>query len=127
MRSANRAQRDDVILLDAVALVLDVGLPPNKSIVICAEKFEESFARKPAEQVMGISNELFEFAQSSGSAISKLFRNRAELIRKNAAHERDELLERVSIQLLAPLAIFVLPAFVLIAVVPISIALLTSK
>jgi tight adherence protein B len=127
VQSANRAQQDDEILLDAVALVLDVGLPPNKSIVICAEKFEESFARKPAEQVMSITNELFEFAQSSGGAISKLFRNRAELIRKTAAHERDELLERVSIRLLAPMAIFVLPAFVLIAVVPISIALLTAK
>lgn len=127
LQNANRVHEDDEILLDAVALALDAGLSPMNSIHLCAKQFDESFGRKPKEQVIDETNQLLDFAESSGAAIAKLFRNRAELIRKTAAHEKDELLERATIRLLAPMAIFVLPAFVLIAVLPISIALLTAK
>lgn len=127
LQNANRTRQEDEIYLDAIALALSAGLSPTKSIQICANKFDRCFERKPAESVVGDVKELFEFAETSGAPIARLFRNRAELIRKTAAYEKDELLERVSIRLLAPMAIFVLPAFVLIAVVPISIALLTAK
>jgi tight adherence protein B len=127
LKNANRVQQRDEIFLDAVALALAAGLSAASAKYICSESFEKCFARKPHEIVIGETKELLAFSESSGASIAKLFRNRAELIRKTNAHAHGELLERVSIRLLAPMAIFVLPAFVLIAVLPISIALLTSK
>jgi tight adherence protein B len=114
------------IVLDAIALCLGAGLSLQLASQISVKNFTESFGHEPSKQILEEFQELSDFSDSTGAPIAKLFCNRAEVTRRLKAHKQSELLERVSIRLLAPLAIFVLPAFVLIAVLPMSIVLLTS-
>lgn len=122
--SANRLQQSDQIVLDAIALCLDAGLPLHQSQDIALTLYVELF--EVSEQTKNEIAELVHFSDLSGAPIAKLFRNRADESRRQATHAQNENLERVSIRLLAPLAIFVLPAFVLITVLPISISLITN-
>jgi tight adherence protein B len=126
MLSASRLQQSDQIVLDALALCLDAGLPLKQSQGIVLTSYVELFEIDVSEQTKSEVAELARFSEFSGAPIAKLLRNRAEESRREAAHSQNENLERVSIRLLAPLAVFVLPAFVLITVLPISISLITS-
>jgi tight adherence protein B len=126
MLSANRLQQGDQIVLDAIALCLDAGLPLRQSQDMVLTRYVKFFEVEVSEQTKSEIAELVHFSHFSGAPIAKLFRNRAEESRRQATHAQNEILERVSIRLLAPLAIFVLPAFVLITVLPISISLITN-
>jgi tight adherence protein B len=124
--SASRLQQGDQIVLDAIALCLDAGLPLHQSQDMVLTRYVKFFEVEVSEQTKSEIAELVHFSHFSGAPIAKLFRNRAEESRRQATHAQNEILERVSIRLLAPLAIFVLPAFVLITVLPISISLITN-
>lgn len=126
LSTANRLQQGDQIVLDAIALCLDAGLPLNQSQEVVLTRYVEIFEIEVSEQTKSEIAELVHFSDVSGAPIAKLFRNRAEESRRLAAHAQNENLELVSIRLLAPLAILVLPAFVLITVLPISISLITN-
>lgn len=124
--SANRLQQGDQIVLDAIALCLDAGLPLRQSQDIALTRHVEFFEVEASEHTKSEIAELVQFSQFSGAPIAKLLRIRAEESRRQASHAQNEDLERVSIRLLAPLAVFVLPAFLFITVLPISISLITN-
>lgn len=124
--SANRLQRGDQIVLDAVALCLDAGLPLRQAQDIALSRYVEFFEIETSQHTRSEIAELVHFSDLSGAPISKLLRNRAEESRREVTNRQNENLERVSIRLLAPLAVFVLPAFVLITVLPMSISLITN-
>ena len=124
--SANRLQQGDQILLDAIALCLDAGLPLRQSQNIVLSRYVEFFEIEASQHTRSEIAELVHFSDLSGAPIAKLLRNRAEESRRQVTNSQNEILERVSIRLLAPLAVFVLPAFVLITVLPISISLITN-
>jgi tight adherence protein B len=126
MLSASRLQQSDQIVLDAIALCLDAGLSLKQSQGIVLTSYVERFDIDVSEQTKSEVAELARYSEYSGAPIAKLLRNRAEESRREAANSHNENLERVSIRLLAPLAVFVLPAFVLITVLPISISLITN-
>lgn len=126
MLSANRLQQGDQILLDAIALCLDAGLPLRQSQNIALSRYVEFFEIEASQQTKSEIAELVHFSDLSGAPIAKLLRNRAEESRRQVTNAQNENLERMSIRLLAPLAVFVLPAFVLITVLPISISLITN-
>ena len=69
---------------------------------------------------------LVQLSETTGAPIEKLLRARATEIRFNLQQELLQRFERLSVRLLIPLAIFVLPAFVFISVIPISISLLSK-
>lgn len=124
--SAHRLQQGDQIVLDTIALCLDAGLSLKQSQEIARTSYVELFEIEVSEQTKSEITELVHFSEFSGAPIARLLRNRAEESRRQETHAQNENLERVSIRLLAPLAVFVLPAFVLITVLPISISLITS-
>lgn len=123
---ANRVEQGDQIVLDAIALCLDTGLPLGQARGIAQTIFQEVFKKQVAEQIQIEISEFAAFSELSGAPVAKLFRNRAEQNRRARANEQNEGIERVSIRLLTPLALLVLPAFVLIAVLPITISLITN-
>lgn len=115
------------VVLDAIALCLDCGLAPRQSCEVSLSEFKKCFDFEISNSVAQQITELLEFSEITGAQISQLFRNRSRENRRRQAHIRGEALENLSIRLLTPLATLVLPAFVLIAVLPISIALLTNN
>jgi tight adherence protein B len=127
LSKANRPLVDEPIIFDAIALCLDAGLSAMQARLLAMTSYEDVFLKPIAEHSASQIDALIEFSESSGAPIAKLFRNRAETDRRQFAYRQLQAIETVSIRLLAPLAVLVLPAFVLIAVLPITISLLTSK
>jgi tight adherence protein B len=126
INSTNKLQQGNEIVFDAIALCLDAGLPLRQSHEVSANAFAKNFEIEVADETKSDLAELVRFAELSGAPTAKLLRNCAEESRRQAAYAQAENLERVSIRLLAPLAVFVLPAFVLITVLPITISLITN-
>lgn len=127
LSKANQPEIDESIAFDAVALCLDAGISVRQARQIAGAKHKEIFSSNIAENTISQVDALIAFSELSGASISKLLRNHAEAERSKAANQQLQKIESVSIRLLAPLAILVLPAFVLVAVLPITISLLTNN
>jgi len=117
----------DAIALDAMALCLDAGLETAQAREICLRNFAVCFNRDLSQIVQRQILEMLQFSDLSGAPIAKLLRNCAEQSRRSESHLQSEHLEKLSVRLLAPMATLVLPAFVLIAVLPISISTLINS
>ena len=127
MANTHDASPEDAIALDAMALCLDAGIETKQAREICLRNFAVCFNRELNQTAQKKILELLQFSDLSGAPIAKLLRNCAEQSRRNEAHLQSEHLEKLSVRLLAPMATLVLPAFVLIAVLPISISTLINS
>lgn len=124
---ANEAREDYTIALDAFAMCLSAGLPLSLARDNLERVFERVYEQElPADAVHEIE-QLAKLSSISGAPIERMLRARAAEMRFNLHQERLSKLERLSVRLLVPLAVFVLPAFVFISVIPISISLLSKK
>jgi tight adherence protein B len=127
LASAHDESPADAIALDAMAMCLDAGLETKRAREICLRNFALCFNRDLNQIVQRQILELLQFSDLSGAPIAKLLRNCAEQSRRSKSHLQSEHLEILSVRLLAPMATLVLPAFVLIAVLPISISTLINS
>lgn len=103
---------DPGLNLDALAIASQAGLPLPAA----------------ADLVGGIDvSELQEMSLNSSIAMVQLLIDRADSLRQEQ-HNRDRLkIQKTSVAVLWPLGITVLPAFVLIAIVPVAAALLQNQ
>lgn len=127
LSNAHDESREDAIALDAMALCLDAGLETKQARDISLRNFSVCFNRELNQTEQKQILDLLQFSDLSGAPIAKLLRNCAEQIRRSQSHLQSEILEKLSVRLLYPLATLVLPAFVLIAVLPISISTLINS
>jgi tight adherence protein B len=118
---------DDAIAFEAMAICLDAGIETMQAREICLRNFAACFNRELNQTAQQQILDLLQLSDLSGAPIAKLLRNCAEQIRRSEAHLQSELLEKLAVRLLAPMATLVLPAFVLIAVLPISISTLINS
>lgn len=65
-------------------------------------------------------------AQRTGVALSGLFRSRAQLDRAEAQEEAQMRIEKLSVQLMIPLGVCVLPAFIAVGVLPLVASVISS-
>jgi tight adherence protein B len=70
--------------------------------------------------------EVLELAQRAGVPAAALLRAAAEDVRDDAAAAGLAAAERLSVRLVLPLGVCVLPAFVLVGVVPVVVGVLSS-
>jgi tight adherence protein B len=127
LSNANDKSPEDAIALDAMALCLDSGLAIEQSREICLRNFAACFNRELNQAEQKQILDLLQFSDLSGAPIAKLLRNCAEQSRSSQSHLQSEVLAKLSVRLLAPMATLVLPAFVLIAVLPITISTLINS
>ena len=124
---ASESAEDFSIALDAFAMCLTAGL----SLSLARENLAQAFERVYAQELPAIAvrelEELVSLSSSSGAPIERMLRARATELRFNTHQGQLHKLERLSVRLLIPLAVFVLPAFIFISVVPISISLLSKS
>lgn len=104
--------KDPGLELDALAIAIQAGLP-----------------LRAAAELVGISDtaELQEIASGSGIAISELVVDRADSLRLEQFNTDRLKIQKASVAVLWPLGLTVLPAFVLIALVPVGTALIQSQ
>jgi tight adherence protein B len=87
-------------------------------------------AIREVEKVFGHQNELAALLATSadtGLAISRLARAEADRIRLNWRVSSEKKIQQASIRLMWPLGVAVLPAFVLIAVLPLAVSMLRGN
>lgn len=112
LRKAEPETKDPGIQLDALAIALQAGLPLS-----------------PAAELVG-NLEVAEFQNislGSGVALSQLVSERADNLRLDQYNQDRLKIQKSSVAVLWPLGMTVLPAFVLLAIVPVGAALIQSR
>lgn len=122
----NPSDFTDEFVLDAFAVCLDSGLEIDSVCEVVSTEFELIFDREISLAMSGELNSANQLSSETGAAISKLLSTRADELRRNSNYKNLERVENLSVRLLWPLGVCVLPAFVFISVIPISIALVTK-
>lgn len=120
LRRASPAFSDPGIFLDCVVIGLQAGLPvsaaaENARVRVGEERDSEAFQK--LEQALVLSD-------STGAELTSILLAAADGLRDELFHEQSNRLAKLAVHLMIPLGLAVLPAFVLLTVVPIAIGLL---
>jgi len=121
LRAARATTHDDAIYLDGISIALSAGLPIDRAVELAKSD------RTIDEQVHAELREVIELSKSTGAALSKLLTEKADSIRGEANYNKSLSLEKLSVRLMIPLGASVLPAFALIAVVPLAMSFLVDQ
>lgn len=117
LAKAAPSSNDPGAALDAFASAMSSGLPQS----VASKEVEEIFGRQPQiESLIATSAE-------TGLAVSRLARAEAERARLAWRVSSDKAIQEAAVRLMWPLGLAVLPAFVLIAVVPLAVAMLRGN
>jgi tight adherence protein B len=114
LAAAQPEVRDPGAALDAFASALSAGLPPT----VATRELEKIFGHQPELAA------LLETSADTGLAISRLARAEADRLRLSWRVSSEKKIQQAGIRLMWPLGVAVLPAFVLIAVVPLAVSML---
>jgi tight adherence protein B len=112
LKKAEPSKVDPGIHLEAIAIAVQAGLPISAAASMV-----------PAFQV----DELQDFDDSTGVALSQLVTDRADSKRIDQFNADRMKIQKAAVTVLWPLGLTVLPAFVLIAIVPVGAALLQTQ
>lgn len=105
--------------LDSVVIGLQAGLP--------LETARQHTASTASESDKNFLDEAAELSRKTGAALTEILLSNADRFRQNLNFEIAERISKLSIRLMIPLGVAVLPAFVLLSIVPISISLLSDR
>jgi len=119
-------ERDPGCLIDCTVIGLQAGLPLDQARVAAEVNFSEVFNLEPEEQAQLAIAGAGQLSRNTGAAVTQILTSVADRIRERERYDSANKIARLSIRLMIPLGIAVLPAFVLLSVVPIAISLLSS-
>ncbi len=120
LRRAQSEGHDPGLPFDLVNLGLSAGLPVGDARIQAAKDFELE-----AESIKDL-DELAAQSRRSGAQLSSLLSTAADLARQRKHYADSEQVARLGVRLMIPIGVLVLPAFVLMAIVPLAISLLSS-
>jgi tight adherence protein B len=112
---ANPRTTDPGFEFDALSIAVQAGLPLGSAV----EKLQGQLGKIDV-------SELRELSAVSGIALVELINERADFLRSEQFAADRLRIQRSSVTVLWPLGLTVLPAFVLIAIVPVGVALIQS-
>lgn len=121
LRSARAEPNDPAIFLDAIAIGLSAGITTKQAVDLASGNCE--FENNLPNELQ----ELVELSNQTGAALSKLLVEKADVIRGETNYKKSLALEKLSVRLMIPLGASVLPAFALIAVVPLALSFLVQN
>lgn len=106
--------------LDCVAIGLQAGLPLDQARATAEQQLPASEADRVA------LDEAADLSRRTGAGLSEILLAAADRARQLLNFEIANRIARLSVRLMIPLGVAVLPAFVFIAIVPIAISLLSK-
>lgn len=136
--SAPPRVRELGVLLDLLAVALSSGLPPVRALAVLSDvtghaglagvgrRLElEIMDKAPAhDQLSGEVTALLHFSHATGAPIAGLLHDRAKDLRSQSRRRAQGHAAALSVKLVVPLGVCILPAFFLLGVVPVVISLL---
>lgn len=137
-----QAGADDDLLafdLDLVAICLTSGLPIPVALTLTAEATDDRSGLGRIARAMTIGGqdlsaddrlapvlEVFEFSEHTGVGPAPLIESVAQELRDSSRRRRQEAAAALGVRLVVPLGVCILPAFLLLSVVPVIISLLSD-
>lgn len=120
------ASRDPGAFLDCVLIGLQAGLPLSAAQKQAAQDYELAFDAPPDEQNFERLENAAELSRSTGAAVGEILIAEADGFREQQRYEVATRISKLGVQLIIPLGVAVLPAFILLSIVPIAISLLSN-
>lgn len=139
--ASGRAVADDQLAfdLDLVAICLTSGLPIPVALTLTAEATGDRSGLQRIGREMTIGGEklaaddrllpvleVFEFSEHTGVGPAPLIESVAKELRDSSRRRRQEAAASLGVRLVLPLGVCILPAFLLLSVVPVVISLLSE-
>lgn len=111
------------LVLDLAAVAVLGGLPPAAAIAMAVDAVPHAMREEGDEEAASAA---IAFARTSGAPVTMLLVEEAAVRRRRAAAEAQKEVERLGTRLLAPLGVCVLPSFLLLGVLPVLTAVVSS-
>lgn len=124
VRAAGPAQSPTGLFLLAVAMILSTGGGIENSRELATGMYRKVYGVAPIETEMAAFLEIAELSEETGNPPGELLRRQADILQRLEQLEIAKNIEKLSIRLLLPLGLLVLPAFILMALVPLSFSML---
>ena len=112
--------------LDCVLIGLQAGMPLSQARALAAAEFEQTFSVAPLPQNFAALDEAAELSRNTGAAITQILSAKADAFREEQRFEIATKISKLGVRLMIPLGVAVLPAFILLSIVPIAISLLSQ-
>ncbi len=112
--------------LDCVLIGLQAGLPLQVARERATEIYWQFYELEPSPEDQVALNQAAELSRNSGAALSEILLTTADRFRDELSFEISNRIARLGIKLMIPLGVAVLPAFILLSIVPIAISLLSN-
>jgi tight adherence protein B len=110
--------------LQGLALALSSGLNINRAQNLVFEIYTEVYQAEPLQDELNILSEITALVEHSGTRLSSLLLQQAQELQRTAFSLAEQKIERLQLKLLLPLGLLVLPAFVFIAIAPLTVSLI---
>ena len=123
LTKARQNEVDEAIFLDAIAIALSGGLPIDQAVMLADRNVPFSVGEATQVELQ----ELVQLSKVTGAMLSKLLVEKADQLRGDTNYKKSLQLEKLSVRLMIPLGASVLPAFALIAVVPLALSFLVNQ
>lgn len=123
LERAKPTEIDPGAFLDAVVVGLSAGLSPKAAATLAQAQMLQAFSEPVASEQLSQFWDAATQAEQSGIALSGILSARADALRQKLWNRRRGQLSKLSVSLMLPLGLAALPAFVLLAVVPIGLGL----
>ena len=120
------ASSDPGAFLDCVLIGLQAGLPLNAAQNQATQEYEIAFEAPPEKQNFDRLENAAELSRSTGAAVGEILIAEADGFREQQRYEIATRISKLGVQLMIPLGVAVLPAFILLSIVPIAISLLSN-
>ena len=113
--------------LDCVLIGLQAGLPLDSARETAARNFRSVFFADVSERDVAALDEAAELSRTTGAALTQIILSSADRVREDLRFQISNRIARLSVKLMIPLGVAVLPAFILLSIVPIALSLLSNS
>ena len=119
-------EHDPGAYLDCVLIGLQAGLPLSAAQAEATQEYQAAFEHPPEPRNFERLENAAELSRSTGAAISQILIAEADSFREQQQYLVATRISKLGVQLMIPLGVAVLPAFILLSIVPIAISLLSN-
>lgn len=112
------------LLLLGVALASSGGAELGVAKRLALGEFRRVFQAEPDERELRALAEIEMLVAETGARVADLLRRQAGLLQRGIITESELVIEKLSVKLLLPLGLVVLPAFIFITLVPLMVSML---
>lgn len=127
MQKISFGRIENMLFLECMVLCLEVGMPVASAALLAQKRCAESYTNFDSGNELDVIQDLVALSEETGVAIANLLRERSAEKRNLSTHTQLKQIEKSTVQLMLPLGVLVLPAFVFISVIPLVISVLSER